>query len=64
VTAYRFVTLTCDLCGEISDGGTDRTVREARATAKAEGWKHDARGDTCPKHNGWTRLGYGWERDK
>jgi len=59
VTAYRFVTLTCDECGEISDGGMDRTVREARATARANGWQHDERGDTCPLHNGYRRLPMG-----
>ena len=62
MTAYRFVTLTCDACGEISDGGMDRTVKAARATARAEGWAHDGRGDTCPSHNGYRRTSYGWER--
>lgn len=38
MTAYRFVTLTCDRCGEVNDGGIVRTVREARSIAAAEGW--------------------------
>lgn len=49
MTAYRFVTLTCDRCFQIFDGGTDRTVREARAHAHAEaGWiQHRRGGDLC-----------------
>lgn len=39
MTAYRFVTLTCDHCGEIYDGGCDRTVKEALAGASRDGWK-------------------------
>lgn len=63
MTAYRFVTLTCDECGEIYDGGTDRTVRAARAGAHAEGWHYSReRGDTCPAHHGYRRLQYGWDR--
>lgn len=61
MTAYRFVTLTCDECGEIWDGGTDRTVTQARRGAKAVGWKYDrARGDTCPLHNGYWRSDGGY----
>lgn len=64
MTAYRFVTLTCDVCGEISDGGTDRTVSQARATAKAAGWKRNGRTDECPRHHGyyWSEPG-GWIYD-
>ena len=40
MTAYRFVTLTCDRCGEVYDSGTPRTTREARAQARREGWAH------------------------
>ena len=62
MTAYRFVTLTCDECGEISDGGMDRSVKEARATARAEGWAYQHRRDICPAHRGYRRMSYGWER--
>lgn len=64
MTAYRLVTLTCDVCGEISDGGMDRTVAEARATAKAAGWKRNGRADECPRHHGyyWSEPG-GWIYD-
>lgn len=39
MSAYRFWTLTCDECGEISDGGMDMTKREAKQTARNAGWK-------------------------
>lgn len=63
MTAYRFVTLTCDLCGEIWDGGAITSVRDARRGARLEGWRYDSRGNTCPQHNGWRRIGdNAWER--
>lgn len=40
MTAYRFVTLTCDGCGEIHDAGQSRNATEARTAAAAEGWRH------------------------
>jgi hypothetical protein len=61
VTAYRFVTITCDSCGEISDGGSDTSVKEARATARSAGWRYLDRLDWCPAHFGFIRLGeFGW----
>ena len=48
MTAYRFATLTCDDCGQIWDGGTDRTFAQARAGARSEGWHQPTRGtDQC-----------------
>lgn len=38
MTAYRFVTLTCDRCGEIYDSGSCHYVRSARRNAGYEGW--------------------------
>ncbi len=49
MTAYRFVTLTCDRCGEIHEGGTDTTVAQAREGAAAEGWRYERRRDLCPR---------------
>jgi hypothetical protein len=67
MTAYRFVTLTCDECGEVSDGGMDRSVKQARATARADGWGYEHRRDICPSHRGYTRIcgdGFSvWVRD-
>lgn len=40
MTAYRFVTLTCDGCGEIHDDGRSVTVPAARVSAAREGWRH------------------------
>lgn len=37
MSAYRFVTLTCDRCGEIFDYGTQTTVRGCRETAARVG---------------------------
>lgn len=34
MTAYRFVTLTCDVCGNIFDDGQSTAVRQARLRAK------------------------------
>lgn len=61
MTAYRFVTLTCDGCGEIFDSGGSRTVKDARQQAKAEGWHYYQREDLCPRHFGhyWSEIG-GW----
>ncbi|WP_061001529.1 hypothetical protein [Mycolicibacterium mucogenicum] len=53
MTAYRYVTITCDLCGEICDPGMAKTVRAARAAARAEGWKHVSGQDHCPRHYGY-----------
>lgn len=57
MTAYRFVTLTCDGCGEIFDEGTKTTFREARQAAARYGWwttggglSHQPVQDWCPKH--------------
>jgi hypothetical protein len=55
MTAYRFVTLTCDICGEIHDDGISMRVREARKTAAREGWRtvRTQEGkflDKCPRH--------------
>jgi hypothetical protein len=39
VTAYRFVTLTCDGCGEVFDDGASLRIPEARRSAAWEqGW--------------------------
>jgi hypothetical protein len=39
VTAYRFVTLTCDSCGEVFDDGASLRIPEARRRAAWEqGW--------------------------
>lgn len=57
MSAYRFVTLTCDECGEIFDDGQSVGIRECRTNAAAENWRYDrTRGDTCPKHNGWVLI--------
>jgi len=53
MTAYRFVTLTCDGCGEIFDSGDSRSVRDARAQARAEAWRYVQREDLCPRHFGY-----------
>lgn len=39
MTAYRFVTLTCDHCGEIFDPGTEIYTRRVRRMAAAIGWQ-------------------------
>lgn len=58
MTAYRFVTLTCDSCGEIWDGGTDRTARQARFGARSVGWTQPERSqDRCGVCNGTHRRG-------
>lgn len=62
MTAYRFVTLTCDECGEIHDSGESSTVKDARQCASAEGWHYEKRRDTCPLHHGFRRTAYGYER--
>ncbi|GAT07656.1 ABC-type dipeptide transport system, periplasmic component [Mycolicibacterium novocastrense] len=53
MTAYRFVTLTCNSCGEVFDTGQARSVREARTAACAEGWRYYQREDLCPRHFGY-----------
>lgn len=73
MTAYRFVTLTCDgttaaegaarPCGEMCDPGMATTVHDARRAAAAEGWRFQAGQDLCPRHFGFHPTGYGWERD-
>lgn len=61
MTAYRFVTLTCDACGELFDSGDSRSVKDARAKARAEHWRHVQREDLCPLHFGhyWSEVA-GW----
>ena len=49
MTAYRFVTLTCDQCGEIWDGESVVRVTEAREHAAAAGWRYKHRHDLCPR---------------
>lgn len=39
MSAYRFVTLTCDRCGEIFDPGTETSVRAVRGMARPYGWQ-------------------------
>lgn len=63
MSAYRFVTLTCDLCGEIYDSGESRTAKDARACARNEGWHCRPGRDECPLHHGYRRTFYGYERD-
>lgn len=48
MTAYRFVTLTCDRCGEIFDEGIQTRVRECREAAAVRGWRYERRRDLCP----------------
>lgn len=53
MSAYRFVTLTCDGCGEIHDSGSSATVAHARKVARAEAWTSPARNDDrCPVCSG------------
>jgi len=48
VTAYRFVTLTCDSCGAVFDSGIHATVGGVRASAYYAGWRQPVRGrDQC-----------------
>lgn len=48
MTAYRFVTLTCDSCGKVWDNGIIVTVAEARRKAARDGWGQPAKGrDQC-----------------
>lgn len=39
MTAYRFWTLTCDGCGEVWDYGIAPKVRDAKASARRNGWE-------------------------
>lgn len=57
MTAYRFVTLTCDRCGEIWDDGIDVRVRETRDAAARAGWRYELRRDLCPRCK---HAGGGW----
>ena len=51
VSAYRFVTITCDVCGEIWDYGAETRVSGARKFAKSMGWSRGEGGtDICPRH--------------
>lgn len=67
MTAYRFVTITCDGCGEVFDPGQARSVKEARLGAEGEGWVmrryghhyEDRCGICCGTHY---RTAYGYER--
>ena len=51
MTAYRFVTLTCDSCGEIFDNGLAMTFPEARKSARNYGWSHKGSRDYCPRRS-------------
>ena len=48
MSAYRFVTLTCDGCGEIWDHGCINNKVEARRMAKRHGWLSRGNDDRCP----------------
>lgn len=62
MTSYRFVTLTCDKCGEISDE-SERLIREARRVARHQGWTFEDGEDRCPRHNGYRwSAGFGWTK--
>ena len=64
MSAYRFVTLTCDDCGEIFDE-SDRTIPNARSAAKRLGWTRDGKKDLCPRHNGYKWFdGFGWVKEE
>lgn len=63
MTAYRFVTLTCDECYEIWDDGQSKKIRDARASAKTAGWIFRDGQDLCPVHLGYHRTAFGYERD-
>ncbi|MET4143935.1 hypothetical protein ABIB45_000802 [Arthrobacter sp. UYCo732] len=58
MTAYRFVTLTCDSCGEVFDDGASLRIPEARRRAAFEGgWATGAatrlgKTDYCPRCKG------------
>lgn len=53
MTAYRFVTLTCDTCGEVFDDGMCVTVADARRQAGKQGWTKVGRSeDRCGVCNG------------
>lgn len=53
MTAYRFVTLTCDSCGEIWDDGMSKRFGEARSSARQAGWvRMGTTGDLCGVCNG------------
>lgn len=50
MSAYRFITLTCDVCGEIYDPGFGTITKKVRNNAKQEGWKSTKHSeDFCPK---------------
>ena len=62
MTAYRFVTLTCDNCGEVYDNGLNIRIPECRESARREGWARGINGrttDYCPKcHAGGLGIRY------
>lgn len=60
MTSYRFVTLTCDDCGEIWDDGINTLVAPARRSARTAGWTQPTRDtDRCGVCNGThNRSGY------
>ena len=45
----KVVYVLCDTCLEPSWFTNERTVAEARATARAHGWKRTRGGDICDK---------------
>lgn len=48
MTAYRFVTLTCDNCGNVFDPGIQPSVAGCRAEAYRYGWRKIGHGiDLC-----------------
>lgn len=47
MTAYRFVTLTCDGCGEIWDDGRSFSAFDARITSGRAGWTSAPNSDSA-----------------
>lgn len=53
MTAYRFVTLTCDGCGEVYDDGRSLSALSVRSNARREAWTNPGRNvDHCPACSG------------
>lgn len=65
MSAYRFVTITCDGCSEVWDEDTTTSIQEARKWARTRhGWRTERRAvddgwgggpslknfDYCPRH--------------